>query len=205
MLTATLLSMQEADGNIVKQVSGHVDLQGKQLSQTVKIDIPVMYCDKEGTEKFVVLGDVQTNESSTSIFLVWQRCSWKAISWKATGIRLKRLCLTLWFTQEMEHFTVKDSQEAFQWRRDSKSCCARWRKGLKGCKENPQSLLEPLMEGTYVMYPYLEFHKYRELVSRLVWTSQIPVTHSFHMFPPWSNLARLLAGWGKIILPFFPV
>jgi hypothetical protein len=71
MLTATLLSMQEADGNIVKQVSGHVDFQGKQLSQTVKIDIPVTYCDKEGSEKFdIVLGDIKRMRVSTSICLV---------------------------------------------------------------------------------------------------------------------------------------
>ena len=31
-------------------------------------------------------------------------------------------------------------------------------------------MLEPLMEDTYVAYPYLEIHEYRELVAQLAWT-----------------------------------
>ncbi len=40
-----------------------------------------------------------------------------------------------------------------------------------------------MMKGTYIMFPYLEFHEYRELVLQLAWTHPIPVTHRFHMFP----------------------
>jgi hypothetical protein len=51
-------------------------------------------------------------------------------------------------------------------------------------------LLEPLMEGTNVMYPYLEFHKYRVLVMQLTGIHMILVTHRFYVFPCESDLGR---------------
>ncbi len=44
-------------------------------------------------------------------------------------------------------------------------------------------VLEPSREGTYVTYPYCEFHEYRVLVSQLAGNHPIPVTHRFHVFP----------------------
>jgi hypothetical protein len=56
-------------------------------------------------------------------------------------------------------------------------------KSIKCVCNMGEILLEPLMEGTHVMYPYLKFHKYRMLVSQLAGTHMIPVTHRYDMFP----------------------
>jgi hypothetical protein len=46
-----------------------------------------------------------------------------------------------------------------------------------------KGVLEPLRKGTYITYPYRDFHKYRVLVLQLAGNHPIPVTHRFHVFP----------------------
>jgi hypothetical protein len=68
-------------------------------TSSLEMDIPVTYCDKEGTEKFdIVLGEVQKNErfnfnlfSVTKMFLKGHKLKGDRY---LLGIRLKRLCFT---------------------------------------------------------------------------------------------------------------